>query len=153
VGDAHGRGRARQAQLPTLSKPLRDVLTRDEIDLLEKVVDNERDKLIVRIFSDCGLRINELTQLAPGDIVRSGRQVYPRVLGKLSRVRDVPLPPQILRRLERYIDSRPADRAADRIFLSHRRGASVQVISEHYTHLTKDDAYEAMMRVLSAVRT
>jgi integrase/recombinase XerD len=197
-------------QLPHLTKPLRDVLTRDEIDLLEKVVDNERDKLIVRIFGDCGLRINELTQLAPGDIVRSGRQAYLRVLGKLSRVRDVPLPPQILRRLERYIDSRPADRAADRIFLSHRRGmrgdyepltnsgvhqvvkdaavragitkrvhphllrhswmtemlrngmspiqlsiiagASVQVISEHYTHLTKDDAYEAMMRVLSVER-
>src|SRR5713226_3525355 len=52
-------------QLPTLSKPLRDVLTRDEIDLMEKVLTSERDKLIVRIFGDCGLRIAELTQLAP----------------------------------------------------------------------------------------
>ena len=36
------------------------------------------------------------------------------------------------------------------IQLSFIAGASVQVISDHYTHLTKDDAYEAMMRVLSA---
>ena len=28
-------------------------------------------------------------------------------------------------------------------------GASPQVIAEHYTHLTKDDAYEAMLRVLT----
>lgn len=31
-------------------------------------------------------------------------------------------------------------------------GSSVQVISDHYTHLTKDDAYEAMIRALSAGR-
>jgi integrase/recombinase XerD len=197
-------------QLPRCPKPLRDVLSRDEIDLMEKVVSNERDKLIIRIFGDCGLRLQELTQLAPGDIVRSGRQAHLRVLGKGSRVRDVPLPPLVLRRLERLIDGRPLDRSGDRIFLTLRRGpmgrydpltgngvyqvvkdaviraritkhvhphllrhswmtemlrsgmnpmqlsiiagASLQVIMEHYTHLTKDDAYEAMIRVLTVAR-
>jgi integrase/recombinase XerD len=37
--------------------------------------------------------------------------------------------------------------------LSVIAGASMQVITEHYTHLTKDDAYDAMMRVLAARRT
>ncbi len=194
-------------QLPRLQKTVRDVLTRDEIDLMEKVATSERDKLIIRIFADCGLRLAELTQLAPGDIVRSGRQAHMRVLGKGNRVRDVPLPPATLRRLERHIDGRPVDRSADRIFLSLRcgrngyqpltpsgvhqvvrdavararlskrvyphlmrhswmtemlrndmspiqlsiiAGTSIPVIMEHYTHLNKDDAYEAMLRVLSS---
>lgn len=197
-------------QLPTCQRPLRDVLTRQEIDLLEKAVDGERDKLIIRIFGDCGLRLDELTKLTPEDVHRTGRQAYLRVMGKLSRRRDVPLPPQTLRRLERHIDSRPHDRSSDRIFLSQRRGptgaydpltssgvyqvvqdavararitkrvhphllrhswmtemlragmspiqlsliagASVQVIAQHYTHLTKDDAYDAMLRVLAGGR-
>ncbi|MGO9583573.1 MAG: tyrosine-type recombinase/integrase [Acidimicrobiales bacterium] len=197
-------------QLPMCPRPLRDVLSRDEIDLLEKAVDGERDKLIIRIFGDCGLRLDELTTLTPDDVQRSGRQAYLRVMGKWSRRRDVPLPPPLLRRLERLIQSRPVDRSADRIFLSHRRGptgefdpltrsgvyqvvqdavarapigkrvhphllrhswmtemlragmspiqlsliagASVQVIFQHYTHLTKDDAYAAMLRALTDQR-
>jgi site-specific recombinase XerD len=195
-------------QLPRRGQPARDILTRDEIDQLERVMQTERDKVIIRIFGDCGLRREELTLLRPEDVSRSGRQAYLRVQGKLDRVRDVPLPPPLLRRLERVIDSRPADRTSDRIFISLRRGptgdyeplsangvyqvvkdavsrsgikkrvhphllrhswmtemlrhgmspiqlsliagASVQVISEHYTHLTKGDAYDAMLKVLSA---
>ena len=197
-------------QLPIRPKPLRDVLTREEIDCLEAVMLSERDKLIIRLFGDCGLRREELTQLRGGDIVRSGRQAHLRVLGKFSRIRDVPLPPQLLRRLERFIDGLPVERSSDRIFLSLRRGprgdyeplapngvfqvvkdavkraglkkrvfphllrhswmtemlrngmnpiqlsviagASVDVISQHYAHLTKDDAYEAMLQVLTRAR-
>jgi len=193
-------------QLPRLSKPLRDVLSREEIQALEDAAPTERDKLIVRIFADCGLRLDELTNLRPEDIIRSGRQAYLRVLGKRSRVRDVPVPPQLLRRIERYIAGRPVERTGDRLFLGLRRGASgayepmsahgvhqvvkdaaarselkkrvfphllrhswmtemlrkgmtpiqlsiiagasMQVIAEHYTHLTKDDAYDAMIRAL-----
>jgi integrase/recombinase XerD len=132
------------------------------------------------------------------------------VLGKRDRVRDVPVPPQLLRRLDRLIAGRPEERSSDHIFLSLRRGrrgeyepltvggvyqvvkdavararltkriyphllrhswmtemlrngmnpiqlsfiagASIEVISQHYAHLTKDDAYEAMLRVLTASR-
>ena len=146
---------------------------------------------------------------AVGRIGRRPSTVPDRRIGRRrDRLRDVPLPPQLLRRLERLIDGRPADRTADRVFLALRRspigyfdpltsngvyqvvkdavaragitkrvyphlmrhswmtemlrngmspiqlsmiaGASVQVISDHYTHLTKDDAYDAMMRVLVA---
>jgi hypothetical protein len=50
-------------QLPRREKPLRDVLLRDEIDALERVMPSERDKLIIRIFGDCGLRLEELCRL------------------------------------------------------------------------------------------
>lgn len=202
-----GEDVAAKPQLPKLTMPLRETLTRDEIDLMERVVPTERDKLIIRIFGDCGLRLEELTQLTPADIVRSGRQAHLRVLGKGARMRDVPVPPQTLRRLERHIDGRPLDRSSDRLFLGLRRGplgrfdaltsngiyqvvkdavararitkrvhphllrhswmtemlrqgmnpvqlsiiagASLQVIQQHYTHLTKDDAYDAMLKILS----
>lgn len=196
-------------QLPRREKPVRDVLTREEVDLLERVMANERDKLIIRIFGDCGLRLDELTRLEAKDIVRSGRQAHFRVMGKRSRIRDVPIPPSLLRRLDRFADARPDDRDSDALFLGCRRrvgiytrltvigvyqvvkdavrrsgiakhiyphllrhswmtemlrngmnpiqlsviaGASPQVIADHYTHLTKDDAYEAMMRVLAPTR-
>jgi uncharacterized protein (DUF433 family) len=31
-------------------------------------------------------------------------------------------------------------------------GASMEVIAEHYAHLTKDDAYEAMLRAITGGR-
>ena len=194
-------------QLPMRSTPIREVLTRDEIDQMEAAVPSERDKIIIRLFGDCGLRRDELTKLCGADIVRSGRQAYLRVLGKRNRVRDVPLPPHLLRRLERFIDGLPTERSTDRIFVSLRlgprgeyealapngifqvvkdsarragirkrvfphllrhswmtemlrngmnpiqlsliAGASQEVIAQHYTHLTKDDAYEALIRVLT----
>ncbi len=197
-------------QIPRVEKPLREVLARDEIDMLEKAMPTERDRLIIRIFGDCGLRLDELTKLTPQSIIRTNRQAFLRVLGKRSRIRDVPIPPALLRRLERHVDERPLERSEDRIFLSLRRGptgdydpmtthgvhqvvkdaaararlgkrvhphllrhswmtemirngmspiqlsiiagASMQVIQEHYTHLTKDDAYDAMIRVLTARR-
>lgn len=91
-----------QPQLPRREKPLRDVLSRDEIDALEPAMPSERDKLIIRIFGDCGLRLEELSRLHPADLVRSGRQAHLRVLGKRSRIRDVPIPPALLRRLDRH---------------------------------------------------
>jgi site-specific recombinase XerD len=41
-------------------------------------------------------------------------------------------------------------RGMNPIQLSIIAGATVPVISDHYTHLTKDDAYEAMLRALMA---
>jgi len=196
-------------QLPRREKPIRDVLSRAEIDQLEAAVPTERDRLIIRIFGDCGLRLDELTRVSASDIVRSGRQAHLRVLGKRGRVRDVPLPPSLLRRLDRFIDGRPEDRTSDRIFLGHRRrngeyealtdigvyrvvkdavqragitkpvyphllrhswmtemvrcgmspiqlsiiaGASPEVIAGVYTHLNREDAYDAMIRALSGGR-
>ena len=50
------------------------------------------------------------------------------------------------------MDDRDAPGRHSPIQLSLIAGASVQVISAHYTHLTKNDAYEAMLRVLTRRR-
>ena len=46
-------------------------------------------------------------------------------------------------------DGCPLRRGKNPIQLPIIAGATVPVISEHYTHLTKDDAYEAMLRALT----
>ena len=48
----------------------------------------------VHIFADSGLRLDELTRLTAGDLIRGGRQLHLRVHGKRDRVRDVPVPPR-----------------------------------------------------------
>ena len=203
-----GESVAAKPQFPRREKPFRDVLSREELDAVERAAAFERDKVIIRVFADCGLRLHELTQLCASDVIRSGRQAHLRVLGKRGRVRDVPIPPTLLRRLERLIDGRPEERDSDRIFLAIRRGsrglvepltdggiyqivthavrqagirkrvhphllrhswmtemlrngmnpiqlsfiagASTEVIAQHYAHLTRDDAYDAMLAALSA---
>ena len=198
-------------QLPRCQKTLRDVLSREEIDRMEAAVPTERDKLIIRLFGDCGLRLTELTELTSSDIVRtSGRQAVLRVRGKGDRMRDVPLPPLTLRRVERLAGRGSADHDSDRLFLSLRRGptgqfapltssgvhqvvkdaaaragiarevhahllrhswmtelarqglspfqlsiiagTSLQVIMDHYIHLTRHDAFDAMIKALAPLR-
>lgn len=63
-------------QLPRREHQVRDVLSRDELDVLEAAMPTERDKVIIRIFADCGLRLEELTRLQVSDIVRGGRQAH-----------------------------------------------------------------------------
>lgn len=195
-------------QLPRRGRPIREVLSRAELDQLEQAMPEERDRVIIRVFADCGLRLDELARLAAGDLIRGGRQLHLRVHGKRDRIRDVPVPPRLARRLDRLIADRPDDRSSDAIFLTARRGplgdfdaltgggiyqivkdaaakagtgkrvhphllrhswitemlrqnmnpvqlsfiagASQEVIAGCYAHLTRDDAYDAMLRALSA---
>jgi site-specific recombinase XerD len=167
----------------------------------------ERNQLIIRLLGDCGLRLDELTKLPTDCVIRSANRAYLRVHGKRDRVRDVPIPPQLLRRLLRHVAGRPANTSSSRLLLSLRRGpagdypalsphgveqvvkdaaararitkrvyphlmrhswmtemlrsgmnplqlsviagASPQVIADHYAHLSKDDAFEAMMRAIA----
>lgn len=195
-------------QLPRRGRPIRDVLSRTEVDQLEQAAPTERDKVIIRVFADCGLRLDELTRLTAGDLIRSGRQVHVRVHGKRDRIRDVPVPPSLARRLDRLIADRPEERSSDAIFLTSRRGpvgdhdaltsggiyqivkdtaakagipkrvhphllrhswitemlrrdmnsvqlsfiagASPEVIASCYSHLNRDDSYNAMLRALTS---
>jgi integrase len=101
------------------------VLDRSEIDALEGACPTERDRIIIRVLGDCGLRAAELCALAPDDIRRRDRQAFLHVRGKGERDREVPLPPALLRRLERYLrDGRPEDTRAANLFVSLRRGRS-----------------------------
>ncbi|MGH7921726.1 MAG: tyrosine-type recombinase/integrase, partial [Candidatus Dormibacteraceae bacterium] len=100
------------------------VLSRDEIQSMEDVAKTERDKLIIRILGDTGIRVGELVGLRTTDIVQRDRNHFLRVRGKGSKERLVAIP-QLYRRVQRYAErSRPADTTSNRIFISHRRGAA-----------------------------
>ncbi len=118
-------GNARPS-LPRLPRRVLDVLDREELRQLIAAAPTERDRLILSILADCGLRNSEVCTLELQDILqRDRRQAFLRVHGKGSRERLVPLPPSLLRGLERYArDSRPKDTHSTRLFVGLRRGQS-----------------------------
>lgn len=129
---AEGEKVEAEARLPSLPRRLIEVLSREEVQRIEDVADSERDKLIVRVLADTGVRVGELIKLREGDLVERDRMHYLRVLGqsqgggaKGDRYRLVPISPALARRIRRYADrSRPTDATSDRLFISRRRSRS-----------------------------
>ena len=117
---------------PKVGKRHRDVLSRDEIESMDRAAVNVRDKLIVRLFADCGLRLGELTRLRLQDIKRSENRTVLHIRGKGDRDRRVPVPPGLAPRLQRYLASRPKDPETDAVFLGLRRAphSGLQALGE-----------------------
>lgn len=129
---------AARPSLPRLPRRVLKTLSREEINRLELAAPSERDRIIIRILGDCGLRASELCALAPDDVVRHDRQAYLRVKGKGDRDRLVPILPALLRRIERYIrDGRPRDIRPDVLFLSLRKG-----LTGEYGPLTRSGLFQ-----------
>jgi integrase len=100
------------------------VLERDEIERLEHLAATERNRLLVRVLADTGLRVGELVGLRCDDLLVRTRGSFLLVRGKGDRDRHVPVKPELARRLERYIQrTRPTKDAGDpdRLFLGLRR--------------------------------
>ncbi len=93
-----------------------DVLERDQILTLERAADTERDKVIVRLLADTGIRPGELISLTRGDLRRVGRRHYVRVRGKTGE-RDAPIAAEMFTRLRAL--ARDGD--DDPIFVGLRR--------------------------------
>jgi site-specific recombinase XerD len=103
------------------------VMTRAQIQAIEDAATDERDKLVIRVLADCGLRLSEMLGLTTGDLIEQGnRDRYLKVTGKGSRDRLVPVQPALYSRLRRYIErTRPQVAGTDRVFLTlHRMGAT-----------------------------
>ncbi len=118
-----GDGPQVAAQQPRVPKRLVDVLSREEIDHLEDAARNERDKLLLRMLADTGMRLGELTGLRTADLVERVRgHHFLHVTGKGQRDREVPVTPDLYRRLQKYIAKyRPRDARSDELFLASRR--------------------------------
>lgn len=207
--EEEGEGKVAKPALPTLPRRVLDVLDREEIDRLEAAAQSERDRIIIRLLADCGLRAEELCTLRPESVIRRDRQAHLSVHGKGERDRLVPLPPSLLRRIESYVrNARPDDTRSGRLFVGLRRGrsgdyepltpsgllqlvvraadragikkrvythllrhsfitnalrsgmspllvakiaghSSLRMIERVYSHLTTDDAYDAMMEMMA----
>lgn len=107
---------------PRKERRIMETLTREEIQRMEDKAVSERDKLVVRLLADTGIRLGELLGLRVGDLREQGRERYIKVSGKGSRDRLVPLFPELFKRLKRYADhGRPENAVSDRIFLTTRR--------------------------------
>jgi integrase/recombinase XerD len=97
------------------------VLSREEIQAIEDVAGNERDKLIIRVLADTGARVGELLGLRLNDLVERDRNHYLRVRGKGYKERLIPIP-RLWRRPLRFIErGRPKDADSAYIFVSLRR--------------------------------
>lgn len=104
------------AEVPTkdyvsLKAPERDiqVLTREEIDRMERAARSVRDKLIVRTLADTGIRVGEMVGLRSQDLKfesrnkKLGPAYYIEVKGKTGK-RKVPVGPETWGRLKKYAD-------------------------------------------------
>jgi integrase len=101
-----------------------DVLTREEIRRIEEAAANERDKLIVRVLADTGIRVGELRRLRTSDLVSQGRERYLRVRGKGAKERLVPVTPGLYSRLDRYARRTRPQAGTDLLFVTLVRGRS-----------------------------
>ncbi len=109
-------------RLPRLGRRVVDVLSREEVQRLEGAARDERDKLIVRVLADTGVRVGELVRFRLDDLVQRDRETYMLVHGKGNRDRLVPLAPALARRLRRFGQiPGGADVVTDRLFTARRR--------------------------------
>jgi integrase/recombinase XerD len=114
---------------PVLGEHLPEVLSADEVDLLENSIDlskweGHRNRAIIEVLFSCGLRVSELVHLKLSDLFIKER--YVRVFGKGSKERLVPISPKAIRELDNWFVDRnlmkikPGEE--DYVFLN-RRGA------------------------------
>jgi integrase len=122
-----------------------DVLTRAEIQAMEDAADNERDKLIVRLLADTGIRWSEMLALRMTDIIEGdGRHTFLKIRGKGDKERLVPLAPALAPGLRRFAEKTRQDANSTRIFISLRRRPN----SGEYRPLTTSGLGQ-MIRILA----
>ncbi len=114
---------------PQLGEHLPEVLTTEEVDMLERAVDltkweGQRNKAIVEVLFSCGLRVSELVALRMSDLYLD--EHFVRIVGKGRKERLVPISESAVRQLRLWFDDRcrmdikPGEE--DYVFLN-RRGA------------------------------
>jgi integrase/recombinase XerD len=114
---------------PHLGEHLPEVLSVEEVDMLESSIDlstneGQRNKAIIEVLFSCGLRVSELVNLKLTDLYLE--EGYVRVLGKGSKERLVPISPSAIHELQLWFYNRNLMNIKrgeeDYVFLN-RRGA------------------------------
>jgi integrase/recombinase XerD len=114
---------------PVLGEHLPEVLSAEEVDMLENAIDlskweGQRNRTIIEVLFSCGLRVSELVNLKLSDLFL--QEQYVRIIGKGSKERLVPISPRAIKELENWFIDRnemkikPGEE--DFVFLN-RRGA------------------------------
>ncbi|WP_289023225.1 tyrosine-type recombinase/integrase [uncultured Salegentibacter sp.] len=108
---------ASKIQVPFSELEIKNVL--DQIDT--SGFDGLRDRLIVELFYTTGMRRIELIEIKLQDLDLAGKQL--KILGKRQKERIVPLLPDVIANLERYLDVRAgimAGRQESSLFVSQK---------------------------------
>ena len=114
---------------PQIGEHLPEVLSTEEVDILEKAIDlskweGHRNKAIIEVLFSCGLRVSELVNLKLSNLYFD--EEFLRVEGKGRKERLVPISPRAIKELGFWFDDRcrmdikPGEE--DYVFLN-RRGA------------------------------
>lgn len=107
-----------KAQHLTIRRKVLDTLSREEIQRMEDAARTERDKLIIRVLADTGIRAGELVGLTVRSIVERERSFFIRVGGKTGE-RMIGIP-KLHRRLQKFVE-RGRPQSDPHIFLTSRR--------------------------------
>lgn len=115
-------------EFPKKPQHLPDVLSVDEIDAIESVIDlsqqeGQRNKAIIEVLFSCGLRVSELVNLKLSNLFLD--EEFIKVEGKGSKQRLVPISQKAIHELNLYFMDRnllpiPFE-YQDFVFVSHRR--------------------------------
>jgi integrase len=126
-----------------------DVLSREDIRALEDAAPTERDKLIVRILADTGVRLGELLTADP---LRQepDRKWYLKVRGKGDKERMVPIQPGLATRIDRYARRTRKESPSGTLFLGNRRspktGEYEPLTASEAAHLIRDLGQDVLKR-------
>lgn len=121
---------------PQIGKHLPEVLSIQEIDDIEQVIDKSkaqgvRDVAIIEMLYSCGLRISELCNLKMSELFLE--EGYIRVHGKGRKERLVPIGEQAIEKLRQWFVIRTGVKAKpgheDYVFISTKRGAKLSRIT------------------------
>ena len=94
---------------PVLGEHLPEVLSAQEVDLLENSIDlskweSQRNKAIIEVLFSCGLRVSELVQLKLSNLYLD--EQYVRVFGKGSKERLIPISSKAIKELDYWFMDR-----------------------------------------------
>lgn len=121
---------------PQIGKHLPEVLSIQEIDDIEQVIDKSktqgvRDVAIIEMLYSCGLRISELCNLKMSELFLE--EGYIRVHGKGRKERLVPIGEQAIGKLRQWFVIRTGVKAKpgheDYVFISTKRGTKLSRIT------------------------
>ena len=128
-------------KIPRAERPIIEILTDTEADALldacEADVLGRRNRAIISLMLDCGLRLSEVSGIRESDI--NFENGYVKVMGKGRKGRIVPIGNSVREALEEYIRIRPETKYKN-IFLSIRE-----------TPLTRDGIIQMMKRMKNEI--
>jgi len=116
-----GLAGADRPQLARTRKRVVDTLSREEVQQLEDAAQSERDKLLIRILADTGMRVGELIGITTKDLLLRERNHFLRIKGKTGE-RLVPIRPALYQRLVVFRErTRPPRPGTEALFLTERK--------------------------------